>query len=397
MSRIYSLPTFFRMVPRPMLKTFFKKHQIDTTEIPWESLKNREIEPLLYMFHDLPRETQIELEGIFQEVFELACESGFETLRQAAEVFNEQHWLNGFEKNASLYAISLWAWSTYNPMFQFALARHHAKQLTWWRKREGLPKLKPLWNEERKEALESSLQNYFVGKQNRGDVCTVETQTFDEKTCYFYAYPDDYLRHYQQHDTEGNLRPKRVKPTFEVVFAYNSEEGTLEIHAKGGEKMKSELEEIFLETVIGQDREMFAGSPYDLSVIIQNGFTLASDPEDCVVIQLKELRLKWNKWGSVQVRPDDNLELMDMLKNMTLGNDISLTNASIEYAKFQFLFYSDKEEKGRSLTFEIVAPNRCTLKNRDKKRMELIRKYLRKWRIENDTVIEKPLGIVPAG
>ena len=109
MSRIYSLPTFFRMVPHSMLKTFFEKRQIDTTEIHWKFLKEREIQPLLWMFRELPRETQAELEGIFQEIFELACESGFTALQQAADTFNEQFWLKSFVKKPSFYAVSFWA------------------------------------------------------------------------------------------------------------------------------------------------------------------------------------------------------------------------------------------------------------------------------------------------
>ena len=397
MSRIYSLPTFFRMVPNSMLKGFFDQRGVDTSEVPWKYLKQREVKQLLQMFRELPHDTQLEFEGIFQDVFDLACETGFESLQHAAEIFNEHLWLKSFEKKPSLYAISFWAWYAYRPMFQFALARHHAKHLLWWRKRKMLPILKPDWNDDTRHALESALQNYFVEKQNRGDVCTVEMQTFDERTYYFFAWPDDYIRHFQQHDEEGNLKPKRARPTFGIVFAYDSEEGTLAIHAKGSEKMKSELEEIFLASVICQSCEQSENVPYDLSVLAWSNFTLASDPEDCVLIQLKELRLKWRQCGSVHFRPDRNVKWTTMLEKTALSEELSRADAMVEYAKFQFLFFSNLDEKGGSLTFEITPPNRCTLQNRDPKRVELIRKYLRKWRIENDIIIEKNPEIVPAG
>ena len=396
MTRTYSLATFFRMIPNVTLKAFFEKYNISTREINWKYLKQREVQPLIHQFRELPRETQIELEGIFQDVFELSCESGFEALQQAAKVFDERLWLQLFAKKPSLYSVAFWAWTAYRPMFDHALASHRAQKLSWWRKRDGLPMVTPEWNDEVKLALETALENYFVENQKRGEVCTVEMQSFDGNTYYFFAYPDDHLWQFQQHDIDGNLRPKRTRPTFEVVFAYNSQEGTLEIHAKGGEKTKAELENIFLEAVLGGHFAMSADSPYDLSVILNESFALTSDPEDGVMIQLKELRLNWKEWGSIHYRPNKWIDLIAALRTTLLDGNFTRNKAAVEYAKFQFFFFADQEKKGGALTFEITS-NRCTLRGQCPKRVEIIRKHLKIWEIEHDTVIETDSELVAVG
>lgn len=361
MSRTYSLSTFFRMVPNSMLRGFFDRHGVNTSEPLWKYVKERDIEPFLTIFNALPREKQIEFDGIFQEIYELACPSGFEALKKAAEYFSEKLWLVSFAKQPSLYVIAFWSRSAFPKMFAYALSLHKVQSLSWWRKREGLPQTPPEWNEEIKGNLEGALQDYFKGNQNRGEICTIETHYYGEGIHYYLAYLDDYTRKVHVHDHQKALVTKTTRPTFDVVFAYSSREGTLELHAKGSEKMKKELEEIFINQVIGETIELPLDAPYHLDALLSNRFALEADFEDGLSIRLDAIELYWEEHGSLCCKPNKNRNIFDVIAE---GINYPLEKAKVLYAKFQFVFLSTESQRGGSMTFEIAAPNRCTFETK---------------------------------
>ena len=123
---------------------------------------------------------------------------------------------------------------------------------------------------------------------------------------YFTAYPDDYVKNVLQHDDSGTLIVKKTRATFEVVFAYNAAEGTLELHTKGGLTTKQELEEIFIRTVVGASSAKDSGSPYDLSVIKDERFSLSADSADGLTIYLRQIGLLWPTKCQMMITQKDN-------------------------------------------------------------------------------------------
>jgi len=371
------------MVPHSLLKRLFRTLDIDTQTVPWELVKNRDCECFLKFFQELPQERQNELEGVCCDVFELACDTGLNALCQTADDHNELGWSRLSSEKTTPYATSLWSWLEYPVIFHKALEYHKIEHLSLWRKRDGLPRIVPEWNPEIKKALETALKNWFTKKQGRGQVCTVLMQNFREGVYHFIAYPDDYIRNYTHHDESGQLITRKTRPTFEIVYVYNSKEGTLELHAKGGDKTKVALEDIFLQSVFGQVPD-FTEQIFDLSVFKQDGFTLTPDPRDNLVIQLKEITLDWGDYREITIATQLYHDTLDWVRRSVEEKELPWDEANVTRVKIQILILPTEYQRRGSMTFEIVAPNKSTLRHHDAARNELARKYLKQWRVENE-------------
>lgn len=382
MARTFSLPTFFRMTPHALLETLFRRLQIDIAHLSSVWAKRKNVQPLLDFFYAQPLETQNQLESIFRDVFELACATGMEVLERMAEFFQQDGWNDVNHENKTTYAKSLSAWLHYPEVFAKALELHKIENSSWWRKRDGLPRITPQWNEETRQLLKSALEVFYSRKQGRGHVCTVEMCHYHGDMFYFMAYPDDYVRNILQHNEAGELVARKTRPTFEVVFAYNAVEGSLELHAQGGVTTKAALEEIFIQTVLDASADGHSPPPYDLSVIMRERFSLAPDPADGVQIFLKEISLLWPAKQLVKIMAKENRPSVEWVRTSVSEETLPLGEARIIHAKFQFVFIPQVSDHPGSVTFEIAAPDRCTLRNHHPKKVETIRKYLRQWGVE---------------
>ena len=391
MARVFSLSTFFRMVPHSLLKRLFQTLEIDTQEIPWELIKNRDYEHFLKFFRELPPEKQNELEGVCCDVFELACDSGLDALCQTADDQHESGWFSLSSEKTTPYAKSLWSWLEYPVIFQRAFEFHKIDHLSLWRKRDGLPCKVPEWNQEIKKTLEEALQSYFTRKQGRGQVCTVVMQNYREGVYHFIAYPDDYVRNFTHHDESGQLITRKTRPTFEIVYVYNSNEGTLELHARGGDKTKVALEDIFIRTVFGQVPD-FAETIYNLSVFKEEGLALTPDPRDHIVILLKEMTLNWPNGRSITFSTKTHGDAHHWARKSLEDNEQPWHDAHVDYVKIQILIMPTEYRRRGSMTFEIAAPNKSTLRNQDAARIELARKYLKTWGVEHERTIVKKVA-----
>jgi hypothetical protein len=305
-------------------------------------------------------------------------------LCQTADDHNESGWSRLSSEKTTPYATSLWSWLEYPVIFQKALEFHKIDHLSLWRKRDGLPRKTPEWNHEIKKSLETALQAYFTEKQGRGQVCTVLMQHYREDIYHFIAYPDDYVRNSTHHNESGQLVTRKTRPTFAIVYVYNSKEGTLELHAKGGDKTKAALEDIFTQTVFGQVPD-FEEQMYDLSVFKQDGFTLTPDPRDHIVIQLKEITLEWKDIRKVTLKAEKYYDTLDWVRHSIEEKELPWPHTNVTHVKIQILILPDEYRRRGSMTFEIAAPNKCTLRHQDAARMELARKYLKQWGVENES------------
>lgn len=382
MARTFSLSTFFRMVPHALLEAFFRKLQIDIALLSSGSLKQRDVAALLDFYFAQPSEVQNQVDRIFREVYELACATGFETLCYMAECLQADGWDDVNIGNKTLYGKSLWAWLHYPEVFAKALELHKMEHDTWWWKRDGLPRVMPQWDEETRRRLESALGHFYSRKQGHGQVCTVEMCHYHGEMFYFVAYPVDYVRSVLQYNDTGKLVTKKSRPTFEVVFAYNVAEGSLELHAQGGVTTKAALEEIFIQTVLNASAGSHSPVPYDLSVLMEERFSLVPDAADGVQIFLKEVGLLWPAKQLVRITVKENRHSVDWVRRLVAEENLPWCEARIVHAKFQFVFMPNVSETPGSVTFKIAVPDRCTLRHHQPQKVETIRKYLKRWGME---------------
>ncbi len=244
MSRQFSIPTVLRMAPNALLKELFAEMDYARLGRDWEGMGERQIEPVQRAISIQPPEVQIRIETEFRDLFDLACESGIAAICEAADLCGLPSFATRLPPGG-LYHKVLWTRLNYLDIFQRALRIHSFDVLNWWRKRNDLPSRSIEVTDALLDQLARELSALFGWTQGRGYPCTVEYQRRGQAVEYFYAHPDDFAQEALCHDDERQLTSITVRPTFNIVFAYNQIEGTLELHAKVPGTLKHQLEQLF--------------------------------------------------------------------------------------------------------------------------------------------------------
>src|SRR5207253_807301 len=89
--------------------------------------------------HALPSRDFDRVEAILHGVFDLACDTGMMAYIEAAGYCGVPRPAEELPEEAGLYHKALWVWLNHRDAFENASRIHQVEQLTWWRKRAGLP------------------------------------------------------------------------------------------------------------------------------------------------------------------------------------------------------------------------------------------------------------------
>ena len=387
----------FRMVPNSLLGRFFERHGHDF-DIDWERLGEREIDPIITSFSDLLPGEQDQIEGDLRNVFDLACESGIEAIIEAASTHGELSLAEAMPADAGYYARSMWAWLSHRKSFEKALLFHEVSHLRWWRKRNDVPRVEPDLSPEALDRLKIAISDLLMREQGRGNVCTVETM-FRDETHYFIAHPDDFVQNVLAHDDDEVLTPRTFRRTFEIVFAFNGTEGTLELYAKVPARLKRTLEELFVNIILDDDLGPWnPDAVYELDHLKHHTVRLDTDPEDQLRVRIRRMRLTVQKtrrriWIEVDAN-DFTDDIHHALMECLDGEHVPLTSVWVTQVTFCFEFLPLDGRKPGRMTFDVGYPDSCGLRNDRAERVELAQKYLKRWKIDRVRTDEPALAAV---
>jgi hypothetical protein len=279
----------------------------------------------------------------------------------------------------------MWIWLNYAELFSQASTRQQMSKLTRWRKRTGLPILTPRITPESVRELGFALSECLKREEGRGKDCTVEYYRRGDGTDIFAAYPDDFVRTVTSHDDSGALVARPQRETFEIVFALRAHEGSLDLYAQVTSAIKPKLECVFGQVILGADLAPKPYSrPFDLNRLRDRYFCLATDPTDRVSASISRLRMDTPSGVRVTVEPlirgvrRDIYEAIDECLNK---RNVHLDEVTISSATFRFDFQDARRPS--TVKFDVTFPDHCSIKSRRPERIELTRKYLRRWRIAN--------------
>ncbi|MDR3109285.1 MAG: hypothetical protein LBU65_06300, partial [Planctomycetaceae bacterium] len=383
MSRQFSFGTVFRMTEKPLLCSFFESFGADVNQVPWDKLKRNDVDVLLKLFDELPPDKRNQAEVVLRNVHALSCEQGVQALGEAAdELHADESWADVYLSEKNLYTKAMSAWLSHREIFDHAVRFYEMDSLSWWRKRVDLPKIIPVFDETVKENLEDELEQFFRTKQGRGFVCTAEIFARSNGTYYFYAYPDDYVEDALVHNETGDLVPQAIRKTFELVFAYDSVEGTCGLAIKAVKTVKIALEKIFLRNLLNIQPPDTEKNPFDLSVLLAPDFVPATLPEDGIDVFLTEIKYSFEDDSSIEhsVKGSrsvlaDTLVLIENLKRQD-------TRIAVKKARFRFVFHP-ATDKAKTMTFHITSTGSCDMKKQLPEHIAKAHFYLKQWRIEN--------------
>lgn len=383
--RHFSIPTMFRMTPPALLEKIFAKLGHQHLNVRWRELHRHGIEPVLEAFRNLAADKRAAVESVLQSIFELACENGVSAILEAADDARQRRSMLYLPDVGGPYCVATWAWLHYPEVFDRATLLHQVDSLSRWRKRKNLPRLAPLVTPKTLESLAGGLSALLYAEQGRGQRCTVEHVYRSDGGDYFFAYPDDFVKTVTVHE-EGRLVPRSIRQTFEMVFVYDRDEGTLETFAHVPTKLKPRLEEAFCRTVLGREPEPAERQAiYNLNILKDAMFQLPTDAEDGVAARICRLRLAVpNTFWSITLESGRNGpadEMAEMVDECLNEENLPLCRVSVTSARFRFEFYPRDDRKRGSLTFDVGLPDSCSLRNQRPDRVAMAQKYLKRWRI----------------
>jgi len=388
MTRHFSFTTTLRRTPPTQLCGFFQTLGIDVP-IPWDKLKSREIRPIINGFEMLPRSSRQQAEGHLREINSLACQDGLNALREAAEIEKLGPWEEMLPSNASFHAKAMWMWTQYPRIFEKALAIQMLNRISWWRRIGGLPRISLFFSEERKRELEHKLHLFFKYHQGRGDICTVTCFDRGNGQYYFLCRLDDHVKNLVIHDDEGEAVSRAICKTFAVAYCYDRNTGTLTLSTQATRVHKPELENIFVTTVLETDSDILAETPFDLNVIKNPNFTFATDPADGVRVEIEEIHLLWPGVQDIAFRRRNKADTLTRFRACLNSAEADPNEAIVTRIKLRFYFTEDGKERESHYTFEIAAPRTFTIHLGDQRKVELIHKYLLRWRIDHEVCVDR--------
>jgi hypothetical protein len=388
MARHFSIPSVLRLVPNDLLQRFFDQLPHAAGEIDWRWLGERQAATLTNVLCRWPDESREFVEGVLRNVFDLACESGQQALREAAADLDERDRLLPALSYGSLYQRAMWIWLEAPDVFEQALAYHQIEHRHGWRKRDDLPRMTPRTDPHALDSLGRDISRLLVAQQGRGQHCTVEHFQRDNGTDYFCCYPDDFIRAVTLHDDAGTLTTRSVRQTFEIVFAYQRQTGTLETSAAVPTALKTPIEEAFAWMIL--DVELGPRTPrqvYHLDRLKDREFRLETIPADEVHVELKRLRLDLpdrSRRITLETRDGEAHDVRRMVDECLDDEQVPLDDVRVTSATMRFLFRRTGRRRSGSMTIDVSAPNTCNLRSQPAERAEVARRHLRMWRIARD-------------
>lgn len=388
MSRHFSIPAVLRLIPNELLEQFFIQFRQNCYGVPWDRMGERQAEKLVNLLRMWPDETREFIEGVLRNVFDLACESGQQALREAADDLGLRSQLSEALETGSLYRRAMWAWLEAPEVFEKALAYHQIEHRHGWRKRDDLPHAAPRTDHHALDSLARDISRLLVTEQGRGQHCTVEHFQRDNGTDYFCCYPDDFIRAVTLHDDDGKLTTRSVRQTFEIVFAFHQPTGTLETSAAVPTRLKTPLEEAFAWMIL--DTEVGPRVPrqvYHLDRLKDRDFRLETIPTDEIHVELKRLRLDLpdrTRRITLESRDGESHDVLRMVDQCLNEEEVPLSDVRITSATLRFLFRKTLRRRAGSMTIDVSAPNTCNLRSQPPERADVARRHLRMWRISRD-------------
>ena len=384
MSRNYSPKTFLRKTPNALLKEYFAAKGV-LGEIDFNKLGETQVDLVIAAMEALPVRKRTEIEQEFRQINELACELGVcVLLEEGQSPFHGLDLAETFGGMGSHYERAFWMFLNHREVFDIAADLAYMDRVSSWRNRDVGVGLTPAVEKKDLEALAAGLSEFYR-QEGRGYHCVVDNYLREdpERHCYF-AYPEDYGTVDMELNEQEEFIKRARKPAFEVVFVYRPQTGILETNAKGRKDQIEKLLGIFCRVILGLDGLPDKPSErYDLAPLKDPSLSLATDPEDGIEgVFIRMLRFDLPDSGNRRITfeassDSDGKAIYRLIERVIEKKGLPMSIVTVAKAKLKLEFAGVDGKKGKTLTFEISTPDRCTLK--DDPPDQIARKYIERW------------------
>lgn len=357
--------------------------------MPWASITDTQVEDVFDAWQNLPDQERKAIEITLHDVDDVATEDGMRVIVEEAD----HHGVSlpdEFAQMQSRHDRAIWVCMQHPRIWDGAARFVQADRLSsgrYWVKRGNVPALDPRTDPAAQRELEIAMSAFYRDRQGRGHHRRVEHFDRGSGHNYFFVYLSDYADIRLDFDESGAFHRAPERRAFEVVFAYDRENGTLEMFVKGGKKVIGPLQQVFSQVVLGQRlaAEDSDRTPYQLDHLMDRGFPFATDPEDGIKeasLRCLRLSLLGRRRGRITLEPDPSKgeDIYDMLEQDL--NRKRLPKSILHVTKATLHFKLNGNGRVRSLSFSVAYPNPCDLKSKREEQRLLGEKYLRRWKID---------------
>lgn len=378
-----------RQISPKLLKELFDR-QTEKLDIPWGDESAMSVDAVFHAWQRMSDQPRKAIEILFHDIDDMA--TGDDGMRVILEegLNSGEDFRSVFEPMESRHDRALWTHLNHPRIWNTAVRFAEADGLStgrFWIKRADVPKATPKTDDAGRGALATSM-SAFYREQGRGHNCTVDHFIRAQTQDYFFVYLSDYADTYVNFDESGKFQRNTERRAFEVVFAYDRENGVLEMFARGGKKVIEPLQHIFCSVVLGcpLKPDTSGKAPYALDGLLNRSFGFDTDPEDEIEsVTVRGLRLSviGRKRGRITLEADPQkgpTSIYDMLDEDL--NKERLPLSVLQVTKVTLHMSRKAPGRGGSFTFSVALPNTCDLKSKREELRLLGEKYLKRWKID---------------
>jgi hypothetical protein len=392
MARNFSPRHFLQKTPNVLLKRYFETKNIAIV-VEWDGLGESDVEPIYEAIQKLQDKDRTETENVFRQVNEIACDKGTQCLiEEGQSVFHSLQLADTFAAMGNSYEVALWMYLNHQEVFEIAESLYRMDNVGSWKHQGVYTGLKPKIDPEEIEKFSEKIIEFYK-KQGRGHHCVIHNYRREnpERHCYF-AYPEDYAKTELEYDENGKLDNRNIKPAFEVIFVYRPESGILETNAKGKATDVKILQEAFCKTILDLEKMPDENSRQFNLEKLKERFGFPINPQDGIKrvgLKLLQVELTGDKRRRITFEDGSNdagQPIYDFIEKALYQKSIPLSQVKAVKAKIQFEFNGINCKKGKTVTFDISTPDRCTLK--DDHLHQIAKKYLEEWQLAEKAEIQ---------
>jgi hypothetical protein len=234
-----------------------------------------------------------------------------------------------------------------------------------WQSRRDLPHAKPRDDQQACAELAESLCEFFTSAQGRGRHCHVEVYQ-RRRDFYYFAFPEDYARAEQDY-VGASLTRQTHRPVFQVVFVYSPDRGALDVHAPGGKRVVTKLQDRFAAVILATGLPPSTGDErvYELDRLRDRRFEWRYPPSagiSDVWVKSVRLSLKGRDAARIVVEGRAKDQVFEVYERLTRINGVYSADAlQVTRAEVRAEFVPQNGRTVRPKTFSITWPNTCNL------------------------------------
>lgn len=370
MAKHYSIKSFFRDMPAPLLARYFRK-QGCLQGLDFSPAEKGELDGLMTAWLELPEDACKRMEGDFQDIFAMCRDAAIPAMVDEAKWHMQGRlgahatFVEMFTALPNNHARAMTLFLEYPECWRNAARLYHADTLPWWRKRKGFPRIASWKDSASIQALSDLLRAYFLEKQSRAKHVLIE-QVRRGELDYYFCYLEDYSR--QSPEWDGDVfKPRPHNPAFEIVYIWSDAEGALDLNHRGDYQSAQPLQEMFAKTILKlpqlpprpNDEHIYEMDKFSRSGL-EFCYDAGSGIED-VAVRMIRLSSRVNKGEriTVEANPDGNSDAVyELLEKMSLPLDLYY----VTQVELTASVVMKAGEKPKNVPVRLTWPNSCSLK-----------------------------------